>query len=206
MRYEQNDISLLAAELRRFSQAVIGGPHDRAADVLLELYDEIDRRGRLLAEYHYVNQLRANENEKYRKLLNLQNVTLALRAPDANMQELVQLHNEARAKASWAWQINPLAVNDKLMAYAQTHADWMAENQRMRHSSMRNIMKLGFSRAGENIAWGQQDARTVMSAWLWSPGHRRNIMSTSYTHIGCGARKDNNGKLYWCVCFGRPQE
>lgn len=206
MRYEQNDISLLAAELRRFSQAVIGGPHDRAADVLLELYDEIDRRGRLLAEYHYVNQLRANENEKYRKLLNLQNVTLALRAPDANMQELVQLHNEARAKASWAWQINPLAVNDKLMAYAQNHADWMAENQRMRHSSMRNIMKLGFSRAGENIAWGQKDARTGMSAWLWSPGHRRNIMSTSYTHIGCGARKDNNGRLYWCVCFGRPQE
>lgn len=206
MRYEQNDISLLAAELRRFSQAVIGGPHDRAADVLLELYDVIDRRGRLLAEYHYVNQLRANENEKYRKLLNLQNVTLALRAPDANMQELVQLHNAARAKSSWAWQINPLAVNDKLMAYAQNHADWMAENQRMRHSSMRNIMKLGFSRAGENIAWGQKDARTVMSAWLWSPGHRRNIMSTSYTHIGCGARKDNNGRLYWCVCFGRPQE
>lgn len=203
MRYEQHDISLLAAELRRFSQAVVGGPHDRAADVLLELYDEIDRRGKLIAEYHYVNERRAAQNEQYRKLLNLQNVTLALRAPDADMQELVQLHNEARAKASWAWQLNPLAVNDKLTGYAQTHADWMAENNRMRHSSMRNIMKLGFSRAGENIAWGQKDARTVMNAWLWSPGHRRNIMSTSYTQIGCGARKDNKGRLYWCVCFGR---
>jgi uncharacterized protein YkwD len=206
MRYEQQDISLLAAELRRFSQAVIGGPHDRAADVLLELYDEIDHRGKLLAEYRWLNYLRSSENEKYRKMLNLQTATDALSAPDANMQELVQLHNDARAKASWAWQINPLLVHDKLMDYAQSWANTMAERRRMRHSSMRDIMKLGFSRAGENIAWGQKDARTVMNAWLWSPGHRRNIMSTSYTHIGCGARKDNNGRLYWCVCFGRPRE
>lgn len=124
---------------------------------------------------------------------------------DADMDLLIQLHNDARSKASWAWSINPLVKDDKLMHYAQDWATTMAHRQRMRHSSMRDIMKLGYNRAAENIAWGQKTPESVMNAWLWSPGHRRNIMSTSNTNIGCGAKKDENGRLYWCVCFGRPK-
>lgn len=119
------------------------------------------------------------------------------------MRLLVDLHNEARSKASWAWQISPLVMDDKLMIYAQDWADWMADNNRMVHSSMRKIMNLGFSRAGENIAWGQENEQSVMKAWLWSPGHRANIMSTSYTKIGCAATYSKYDRLYWCVCFGR---
>jgi uncharacterized protein YkwD len=203
MQYEHHQILALVAELRRFSVAVLGGPHDRAAEVLLDLYDEIERRGKLLGEAHVVGQLRNAEIERYRKLFHAQQLAVALQPPEADLDELVRLHNEARTKASWAWALSPLEPNDKLMTYAQAHADWMASNNRLRHSSMRDIMKLGFSRAGENIAWGQKDARTVLNSWLWSPGHRRNIMSTSYTQIGCGARKDSKGRLYWCVCFGR---
>ena len=125
---------------------------------------------------------------------------------DANMAELIELHNKARAGSSWLWQINPLVADPKLMEYAQNWANTMASRRRMRHSSMRDIMALGFSRAAENIAWGQETPESVMNAWLWSPGHRRNIMSSSSTHIGCGAKKDENGRLYWCVCFGRPRE
>lgn len=124
---------------------------------------------------------------------------------DADMEELIHLHNEARSKASWMWSISPLLKDDKLMAYAQAWANTMVQRNRMRHSSMRDIMKLGYNRAGENIAWGQETPKSVMNAWLWSPGHRRNIMSTSYTNIGCGAKKDSRGRLYWCVCFGRPK-
>jgi len=203
MKYEQQDIANLAAELRRFSQAVIGGPHDKAADVLLDLYDEIDRRGLLLNEYRQMYLLKSRENDRFRRLLNLKSLPLLCNTAEANMEKLIQLHNDARSRASWAWSIDPLLADEKLMAYAQKHANWMASSRRMRHSSMREIMKLGFSRAGENIAWGQKTEESVMSAWLWSPGHRRNIMSTSYNKIGCGACKDSNGRLYWCVCFGR---
>jgi uncharacterized protein YkwD len=202
-KYEQQDIATLAAELRRFSQAVIGGPHDRAADVLLDLYDEVDRRGKLLEEYHQMYLLKSRENDRYRRLLNLKSLPLLRNTAAADMEKLIELHNAARSRSSWAWTINPLVADDKLMAYAQTHADKMAANNRLRHSSMREIMKLGFSRAGENIAWGQQTEESVMTAWLWSPGHRRNIMSTIYNKIGCGATKDSRGRLYWCVCFGR---
>lgn len=122
-----------------------------------------------------------------------------------SMKILVDLHNEARNGASWMWTINPLSMDDKLMRYAQDWADNMAENNRMVHSSMRDIMKLGFSPVGENIAWGQKDEKAVMNAWLWSPGHRANIMSTSYTLIGCGASYSKSDRLYWCTVFGRAK-
>ena len=78
MQYEHHQILALVAELRRFSTAVIGGPHDRAAEVLLDLYDEIDRRGKLLSESRAVAQLRMAEIERYRKLLHKQELAQTL--------------------------------------------------------------------------------------------------------------------------------
>lgn len=121
---------------------------------------------------------------------------------DVSMDKLIQLHNEYRSKGLLG-QL-PLSKNDKLMAYAQEHAEWMAKNNRMRHSSMRNVMALGFSPAGENIAWGQTSEESVMSGWMWSPGHRSNIMGTSYDSIGVGAAA-RNGRIYWCAVFGRAK-
>lgn len=120
-----------------------------------------------------------------------------------NMKILVDLHNEARANSSWLWTINPLNIDDKLMRYAYDWAEYMSDNDSMVHSHMRNIMRLGFNNVGENIAWGQKDEQSVMKTWLWSPGHRANIMSTSFTLIGCGASYSKNNRLYWCVVFGR---
>lgn len=120
-----------------------------------------------------------------------------------NMKLLIDLHNEARSGASWLWTINKLDIDEKLMRYAFDWAEYMASNNRMVHSRMRNIMKLGFSLVGENIAWGQKDEKTVMNSWLWSPGHRANIMNSSYTKIGCAASYSQYDRLYWCVCFAR---
>lgn len=119
-----------------------------------------------------------------------------------NMKLLADLHNEARSNSSWAWKISPLIMDDQLMRYAYDWAETMAEKNRMVHSSMRDIMKLGFNKVGENIAWGQNSEQDVMNSWLWSPGHRANIMSTSYNRIGCGASYSKYSRLYWCVCFG----
>lgn len=118
--------------------------------------------------------------------------------------DLVFAHNEARDEASWLWEILPLVKDDKLMDYAQDWANYMADTGRMHHSSMRDIMALGFKSAGENIAWGQKDVATVMRTWLNSPGHRANIMSTKYSSIGCGVAESSRGVMYWCTCFGTP--
>jgi uncharacterized protein YkwD len=42
---------------------------------------------------------------------------------------------------------------------------------------------------GENIGWGQASlatARSMVSAWMNSPGHRENLLSADYTEVGLG--------------------
>jgi uncharacterized protein YkwD len=42
---------------------------------------------------------------------------------------------------------------------------------------------------GENIGWGQgalATARSMVSAWMDSPGHRANLLSGDYTEVGLG--------------------
>jgi uncharacterized protein YkwD len=119
-----------------------------------------------------------------------------------DLGKLIKLHNDARSK-SW-WTLKPLSRDERLMEYAQDWADTMAKRNRMVHSSMRDVLQLGFAAAGENIAWNQQSEEAVMSAWLWSPGHRWNIMGSSYNAIGCGVADAGRGP-YWCVVFGRPK-
>ncbi|MPM79287.1 hypothetical protein SDC9_126320 [bioreactor metagenome] len=63
---------------------------------------------------------------------------------------------------------------------------------------------LRFSAAGENIAYGQTTAKQVVTDWMNSPGHRANILSQSFTHIGVGAAKKSNGTLYWTQMFMKP--
>jgi len=199
------EVTKMVYELRRFSEAVIGGPHDRAAELLEEMQDRLHNVHDRLAECKMLCELKTRENNRFRRILNMKGMPLVANTADADMDRLIELHNEARSGASWMWSISPLLKDEKLMTYAQEHANWMAESGWMIHSSMRKIMNLGFNRAGENIAKGQKTPESVMSAWLWSPGHRRNIMSTGFTRIGCGARKDSRGRLFWCVCFGRPK-
>jgi uncharacterized protein YkwD len=42
---------------------------------------------------------------------------------------------------------------------------------------------------GENIGWGQAGLatpRSMVSAWMQSPGHRENLLSDDYTEVGLG--------------------
>ena len=57
-----------------------------------------------------------------------------------------------------------------------------------------------FSSAGENIAQGQRDADDVHTAWMNSPGHRRNILDGDYGRIGVGLDRCG-GDMYWTQVF-----
>lgn len=45
---------------------------------------------------------------------------------------------------------------------------------------------ISYSSAAENIAAGQADPCEAVSAWMNSSGHRSNILSSNYSHIGVG--------------------
>jgi outer membrane biosynthesis protein TonB len=55
---------------------------------------------------------------------------------------------------------------------------------------------------GENIAYGQPSAASVMQGWLSSPGHKANIERSSFRAIGVGVAAAADGRLYWVQAFG----
>lgn len=111
---------------------------------------------------------------------------------------LLECHNKERESRGY----KPLEIDRELCGYAQMHAEYMAGNDLMVHSSISKIMKMAnSSSAGENIAWGQKDEESVVNSWMWSPGHRWNILGSSYKRAGFGMKEDRNGRKYWCVVF-----
>ena len=46
-----------------------------------------------------------------------------------------------------------------------------------------------YKSAAENIAMGQRTAEEVVRGWMESPGHRQNILTLDFTHIGIGYEK-----------------
>ena len=57
----------------------------------------------------------------------------------------------------------------------------------------------------ENVASGQSSAKAVVQAWMNSPGHRRNILSSDISEIGIGfAVDDQTGAPYWVQKFADP--
>ena len=61
---------------------------------------------------------------------------------------------------------------------------------------------------GENLAMGTfQTNKEVVDAWMDSPGHRENILSTTYSQIGVAAgRSMYQGRQIWMIvqAFGLP--
>ncbi|MFG1613261.1 CAP domain-containing protein [Nonomuraea wenchangensis] len=121
--------------------------------------------------------------------------------------EVVRLTNAERAKGG----CGPLTHDSRLRRAAYEHSADMAKNDYFEHDSQDGrdvgdrISATGFTASAwaENIAMGQRTAAEVVKGWMNSDGHRRNIMNCAYTHIGVGAAKDGQGRLYWTQDFAR---
>ncbi len=126
----------------------------------------------------------------------------------AQENEVVRLVNAERAKAG----LPALKANWQLARVARYKSQDMVAKNYFSHTSptygspfsMMQNFGVKFSAAGENIAKGQKTPQAVMSAWMNSPGHKANIMGTSYTEIGVGLAKDSKGVLYWTQMFIKP--
>ena len=114
---------------------------------------------------------------------------------ETTSDKLLKLHNVQRKD-------RPLFVlDDKLSKYAQAHAEWMAKNDKLKHSEIKALLE-DFHTVGENIAWNQRDEAEVVEGWMNSPGHRANILNKSFTKIGFGLAHNKDNEPYWCTCFG----
>lgn len=123
-------------------------------------------------------------------------------------QQVVDLVNKERAAAG----LQALKVNTKLAAVAEKKAEDLRDKNYFDHQSptygspfdMMKQFGISYTSAGENIAKGQKTPEEVMNGWMNSPGHRANILNSSYTEIGVGYVTDSNGTTYWVQHFIRP--
>lgn len=100
-----------------------------------------------------------------------------------------------------------LRSNAQLDRVALLHSQDMATHGYLSHedrSGLRaqgRVRKAGITRCGigENIAKGQKSVEEVVSAWLASPGHRRNMLNSDYSSYGIGRVDDT-----WTLVFALP--
>ena len=102
--------------------------------------------------------------------------------------------------------LHPLAPDAGLTLAARHHAAEMAALGYLSHTSpvaehatVQHRLALAGSplvTVGENLAnvQGRPDlAQATIQGWLESPGHRANLLSAKFTHVGYGAAVDANG-------------
>lgn len=112
---------------------------------------------------------------------------------------VVELVNQERAKQG----LSPLSTMTNLTAAANIRApelvtlfDHNRPNGTKCYTALSEANVTGYFTAGENIAAGYRTPEAVMNGWMNSPGHRANILNSSFTHIGVGYY---NG--YWVQMF-----
>lgn len=119
-------------------------------------------------------------------------------------QQVAGLVNVERVKHG----CHRVAVNAKLTAAAQGHADDMAAHSYYQHATPdgkdpgTRLTSAGYrwKRWGENIGKGSRDPRTVMAAWMRSGAHRSNILNCAFREIGVGVNMRSNGP-WWTQDF-----
>ncbi len=125
-----------------------------------------------------------------------------LSAISAYEKEVIRLVNDIRADNG----LKPLATDAELCRVARVKSQDMKNNNYFSHQSpkygspfdMMQSFGISYRSAAENIAKGQQTPEAVVNAWMNSSGHRKNILSSSYTHIGVGYVASGN---YWTQMF-----
>ncbi|MFE8695839.1 CAP domain-containing protein [Cytobacillus sp. FJAT-53684] len=128
--------------------------------------------------------------------------TSASSAVSAYEQKVLELTNQERAKNG----VPALQLDVELSKVARTKSADMKAKGYFDHNSptygspfdMMKQFGITYKSAGENIAMGQRSPEEVVTAWMNSEGHRKNILNASYTHLGVGHVADGN---YWTQMF-----
>ncbi|MFZ5822981.1 MAG: CAP domain-containing protein [Bacillota bacterium] len=122
-------------------------------------------------------------------------------------QQMLDLVNRERANAGLA----PLKADLELTRVARLKSQDMINRDYFSHQSptygspfdMIKRFGISYRTAGENIA-GNGSVSGAHTSLMNSPGHRANILSTKYTHIGIGIRDGGPyGKMFTQMFVGR---
>ncbi|MBN8548846.1 MAG: CAP domain-containing protein [Deltaproteobacteria bacterium] len=123
------------------------------------------------------------------------------RCPAEFKTEVLDLVNAARSANGLA----PLSAHDQLDWSAEFHNDWMIRNNLFEHTGWyESILESGFNGTsfGQNIARYIPTPAGVVEGWMNSPGHRANILKSSFGHMGISCLRGPSGETWWTQDFG----
>ncbi|MDX1302919.1 CAP domain-containing protein [Photobacterium sp.] len=135
-------------------------------------------------------------------------------------QEMLTAVNAARATGydcggTFMQAVGALTWDADLEQAAFVHSSNMANYNFFSHTGQDGlivgdrVINQGYSwrAVGENIAAGQKDVNAVMTGWLNSPGHCKNIMSANFTQMGASfvMNSDTQYGIYWTQVFADPR-
>lgn len=128
-------------------------------------------------------------------------VSAGIRSSSA-ASEVVRLTNSARSQNGYAALVEDGALSEAAAVRAREISRSFSHTRPSgaSFSSALSESDVSYLRAGENIASGQKSASEVVNAWMNSPGHRANILNSSYSRIG-SASVNIDGTLYWVQLF-----
>lgn len=118
-------------------------------------------------------------------------------------EDILRYINEYRQRNG----LNSLQMNPVISKEAQGHSMAMADKKTaFGHDGFANRVKfitekIGFLKSSaENVAYGILTPKEVVSGWLKSPGHLRNIEG-KFSLTGIGIAKDKSGTIFFTQIF-----
>lgn len=121
-------------------------------------------------------------------------------AKSIELQILELINNHRLSKG-----LNPLQSMTIIKSTAFIHTDYMVDTQTVSHANFftrSNYLKTnaGAKSVSENVAFGFTSAESVVSAWMRSEAHKKNIEG-DFTNFEISAEKDANDKWYFTNIF-----
>ena len=122
-------------------------------------------------------------------------------------QEVYDLINKQRVNNG----LSALKIDNELQRVARIKAQDMVNNNYFSHTSptygspfdMLKSFKVSYRTAGENIA-GNSSNNGAVTAWMNSPGHKANILNSSFNYTGIGVVSSSKyGKIYVQMFIGK---
>jgi uncharacterized protein YkwD len=108
--------------------------------------------------------------------------------------EILRYTNAQRAH----YGLPPLKISYCMKGnFADPWARHLASSRTLTHQSLSPMMRTCHGSAvGENIARANVSPGRMVEMWMASSGHRANILNRNYTHLGVGAVRSSDGRVY----------
>ena len=122
--------------------------------------------------------------------------TASLRSEALRAYNLVNEERERAGLGTLTWDSNLESTSDVRARELEQSFSHTRPNGSAWYTVNSDIM------GGENLAFGYDDANSVLDAWMNSTSHRENILYPTFTKISISIYVADDGTTYWAQEFG----